>query len=119
MLIKKLAECEEFIAGDGCILREYLHPGKENLALRYSLAHATVSSGQTTQAHILKTCEVYYILEGRGIMHVNEASRDVSPGDIIYIPPQATQYIENPTDTALKFLCIVDPAWRSEDEKIL
>ena len=119
MWIKKLTDCEEFVAGDGCILREYLHPGKENLALRYSLAHATVSPGQTTQKHMLKTCEVYYILRGQGIMHVNEETRHVSGGDAIYIPPHAIQYIENPSDTDLRFLCIVDPAWRNEDEKIL
>jgi len=28
------------------------------------------------------------------------------------------QYIENTGDSDLKFLCIVDPAWREENEEV-
>ena len=72
MFIRKLKDCEEFIAGDNCTLREILHPDKENLALRYSLAHAIVKPGDTTWRHRLKTSEVYYILEGEGVMHIED-----------------------------------------------
>lgn len=37
IFIGDLSEAEEFIAGDGCTLRELLHPGKQPLALGYSL----------------------------------------------------------------------------------
>ena len=42
MFVRTLWECEEFIAGDGSILRELLHPDKADVAVRYSLAHAKV-----------------------------------------------------------------------------
>ncbi|MFN9674369.1 MAG: cupin domain-containing protein, partial [Microcystis sp.] len=48
MLIRKLLECEEFIAGDHTRLRELLHPDKQPLNLRYSLAHAWVDVGETS-----------------------------------------------------------------------
>ena len=119
MFIKDLKNCEEFIAGDNTILRELLHPDKAELNLRYSLAHAIVKPGETSQPHKLKTSEVYYILEGEGEMHIDEESAQVSPGQAVYIPPHAKQYIKNTGEVDLKFLCIVDPAWRVEDEEVL
>lgn len=119
MLIRDLQQCDQFIAGDKTILRELLHPSKADLKLRYSLAHATVKPGQASEPHSLKTSEAYYILEGQGMMHIDSDAATVHAGQAVYIPPNATQYIQNTGKTDLKFLCIVDPAWRTEDEKIL
>ncbi|MEP9409924.1 MAG: cupin domain-containing protein [Candidatus Brocadia sp.] len=119
MFIKDLKNCREFIAGDNTILRELLHPGKENLKIRYSLAYATVKQGDTSYRHKLKNPEVYYILEGEGIMYIDNETAEVRPGQAIYIPPDAIQYIRNTGQNDLKFLCIVDPAWRPEDEEVL
>ena len=119
MFIKDLKDCEEFIAGDNTILRELLHPDKADLNLRYSLAHAIVKPGDTSQPHKLKTSEVYYILEGEGEMHIDDGVEKVSPSQAIYIPPHAKQYIKNTGNSNLIFLCIVDPAWRVEDEEVL
>ena len=119
MLIKNLAKCEEIIAGDDTLLRELLNPLKESLKLRYSLAHALVKPGQMTSPHRLRSSEVYYILEGEGEMYIDNESRSVGPGLVVYIPPQSIQYISNIGTTDLVFLCIVDPAWRAEDEEIL
>jgi mannose-6-phosphate isomerase-like protein (cupin superfamily) len=119
MLIRHLNECSEFVSGDGCTLRELLHAGKGKFAFRYSLAHAVVKAGQTTAPHALKTSEVYYILEGRGRMHIGRDSEEVCAGDAVDIPPDAVQYISNTGSRDLVFLCIVDPAWRKEDERVL
>ncbi|HLD31773.1 MAG TPA: cupin domain-containing protein [Patescibacteria group bacterium] len=119
MFIKDLQNCREFTAGDNTILRELLHPGKMDLGFRYSLAHAVLKPGLTSQPHKLKTSEVYYILEGEGIMYIDKENAKVRAGQAIYIPPHSEQYIKNPGTTDLKFLCIVDPAWRVEDEEVL
>jgi mannose-6-phosphate isomerase-like protein (cupin superfamily) len=119
MFIKNLQHCEEFVAGDNTILRELLHPDKAALQLRYSLAHAVVPPGKTSFRHALKTSEVYYILEGTGVMYIDDEAADTGPGDVIYIRPHARQCIHNSGDDDLRFLCIVDPAWRAEDEEVL
>jgi mannose-6-phosphate isomerase-like protein (cupin superfamily) len=119
MFIKDLQNCEEFIAGDNTILCELLHPNKEELKLHYSLAHAVLRPGLTSQPHKLKTSEVYYILEGEGIMYIGNENAKVRSGQAIYIPPHTKQYIQNTGSVDLKFLCIVDPAWSVEDEEIL
>lgn len=118
MLIQKLNACAEFMAGDGTKLRELLHPDKQQLELRYSLAHAILPVGQTSLAHSLKTSEVYYILSGKGEMHIDQETQLVESGDAIYIPPQARQFISNSGEEPLVFICIVDPAWQEEDETV-
>lgn len=118
MLVQKLNACPEFLAGDGTQLRELLHPDKQALELRYSFAHATVSVGQTSGLHSLTTSEVYYILSGTGEMHIDDETQIVEPGDAVYIPPHAKQFIRNCGQEPLVFICIVDPAWRKEDETI-
>ena len=119
MLIRDLKTTEEISAGDKTILRELLHPGKANLEIGYSLAHALVKPGQSSLPHKLKTSEVYYILRGEGVMYVDDESAQVRSGQAIYIPPNSTQHIKNTGDSDLQFLCIVDPAWRPEDEEVL
>lgn len=119
MFVRRLEDCQEFIAGDDSILREFLHPDKSDLEIRYSLAHARVLAGEKTQPHRLQTSEVYYIIAGEGVMHIDEEAVNVGPNCTIYIPPRAVQFIENIGSCDLVFLCIVDPAWRSEDEEVL
>ncbi len=119
MLIRDLGKSRRFISGDKAVLRELLHPDKDRAAVRYSLAHAVVKPRKATLPHRLATAEVYYILAGHGIMHVGDESEKVRPGQAVYIPPGSVQFIENPGRSDLAFLCIVDPAWRSEDEEIL
>ena|SRR4028118_631320 len=118
MLVQKLQACAEFIAGDGTQLRELLHPDKQPIELRYSLAHAIVPVGQTSIPHALKTSEVYYILSGTGEMHIDNETQVLEPGDAVYIPPNAKQFIHNSGTESLVFICIVDPAWRKEDETV-
>ena len=119
MLIRRLKDCAEFIGGDDSILRELLRPAKDETDIRYSLAHATVKPGERTRPHRLKATEVYYLLQGQSRMHIGEEIRDVTAQSAIYIPPHALQWIENTGADDLVFLCIVDPAWRCEDEEIV
>ena len=118
MLIVPLQGREVFTAGDGTHLREILDP---TLApgMRYSIAHAWVNPGEASQPHLLLSSEVYFILEGAGVMHVAGEEAEVSAGDTIYVPPGARQFIRNTGDVPLVFLCMVDPAWRAENEQVI
>ena len=119
MFVKYLKDCGEFIAGDDSILREILHPEKAGVSIHYSLAHAKVAVGKKTKPHKLKSSELYYVIEGQGLMHIDQETFEVGPDFTIYIPPDSVQYIENIGNSDLNFLCIVDPAWRQEDEDVL
>jgi len=119
MIIKDIKGITEITAGDGSALRELLHPGQDPLPLGYSLARAVVRPGAKTTPHRLKSSEVYYILEGRGLMRIGGETAEVGAGQVIFIPPFHVQSIENSGQADLVFLCIVDPAWRPEDEEVL
>jgi len=119
MKIKNIKDCRQFIANDYSKLREIFNPRKERLKLNYSLAYAKVEPHKKTLKHRLKYTEVYFILKGRGIMHINRQKKIVKSGDTIYIPPDSVQFIENKGRTPLKFLCIVDPAWEQKCEEIM
>lgn len=118
MHVQKLKACAEFMADDGTQLRELLHPDKQQLKLRYSLAHATVQSGHTSVLHSLITSEVYYILSGTGEMHIDDQKEFVEAGDTIYIPPNAKQYIHNSGTEPLIFICIVEAARKVTNQPI-
>ena len=49
-------------------------------------------------------------------MHVGEEQKQVKQNDVIFVPPMSKQFLENNGDVDLVALCIVDPAWRQEDE---
>ncbi|CUQ65075.1 cupin domain-containing protein [Candidatus Nitrospira inopinata] len=119
MVKKTLTECREFLAGDHTVLRELLHPAKENLALRYSLAHGRLAAGGRSKRHVLSSSEVYYFIAGKGRLTVDSETRSVQAGSVVYVPPGGNQWLENTGNDELEFLCLVDPAWRIEDETIL
>ena len=118
MLTRSLSDCKEILAGDNTLLRELLHPVRNGAAIRYSLAHAKLARGTASLPHRLKTSEVYYFISGQGRMYVDGEATPVGPEQVLYVPPGAVQHVENTGTDELVFLCIVDPAWRAEDEEV-
>jgi len=114
-----LTDRPEFLAGDHTLLRELLHPAKQPLALGYSVAHGTLAPGGRSKWHRLASSEVYYIIAGWGQLTIDGSAVSVGPGSVIYVPPGGKQSLENCGTTAIEFLCLVDPAWRPEDEDVL
>lgn len=119
MIARKLNECEKFLAGDHTHLRELLHPARAPVKVGYSLAHGNLAPGAQSKRHRLSSSEVYYFLAGRGVFHIDRQSLPIEPGMVVYVPPEAEQWVENPGDSIMEFLCLVDPAWKAEDEHIL
>lgn len=117
--MKNLKAIPKIIAGDNSTICEILNPLKEDLNIGYSLAWAQVKPGEKTLPHKLKVSEVYYVLKGTGIIHINNEEKRINDSDTVYIPQDANQFIENAGEENLDFLCIVDPAWKPEIEEIL
>jgi len=118
MEIRKLANLQEITAHDNSLLKQILHPDTLDHEINFSMAYARVESRQKTLPHSLKTVEIYYILQGEGVMHIDDEVKVVRKNDTVFIPPNAVQFIENKQDTELQFLCVVAPPWLEENETI-
>jgi mannose-6-phosphate isomerase-like protein (cupin superfamily) len=57
--------------------------------------------------------ELYYLLEGRGVMEIDGKTREVGPGDAILIPAGARHEIK--ATKAMRFLCCCAPPYEHED----
>ncbi|MEM6963706.1 MAG: cupin domain-containing protein [Bacteroidota bacterium] len=118
MIHKKLSQIPEFLAGDRTRLKEVLHPTNDQLHLGFSLAHAYLNVGEKSLPHRLAHSETYYFLQGEGIIYVAGAEKTVEKNDVVYVAPNAEQYVVNTGKDRLEFLCIVSPPWSAETEEI-
>jgi len=117
VIVARYQESPEITANDGCRLRELIHPGRDESGVCYSLAVARVEIGERTVPHRLtEETEVYYIVAGRGRMHIGDECREVVPRDAIVIPAGRVQWIENLGERPLEFVALVSPPWRSEHD---
>ena len=118
MNTKKIEEIESFSAQEGTEIKQIFSPTDTDNTIRYSLAHCTINPGNRSKPHAMKTSEIFYILQGNGIIHVGKEQKVITKNETIFVPPMSKQFIENNGEIDLIALCIVDPAWKQEDEII-
>jgi mannose-6-phosphate isomerase-like protein (cupin superfamily) len=83
---------------------------------RCSLAEEVLPPGAAVgRHHHVETEEVYYILKGTGRMTVGPDSREVEPGDAIFIPRGHTHTLENTGSEPMTILLVCGPAYTYED----
>ena len=107
------SESDEFSTEERCSILELLNNPNDR---SQSLARARVEPGVTTAWHRLKdTTEVYYILNGKGLVEIGELhKKEVNRGDVVKIPANMAQRIQNTGDEDLLFLCFCAPAFGAE-----
>ena len=116
MIIKKIEDIKAFEGNEGTQIKQIISPGETDNAIRYSIAHCTIIPGKSSKPHTMKTSEMYYILQGEGIMHIDSETKQVNQNDLIFVPPMSKQFLENNGESDLTILCIVDTALKKEDE---
>ena len=119
MSVRKSSEVETISGNEGTKKKQYFHPHNTLNGINYSLAQFTLEPGKKSLLHKIQSSEIYYVLEGDAVLRINEEPYQLKKDDSVYVPPMSEQYIENTGLTNLRFLCIVEPAWKPEDEIIL
>ena len=119
MITKKIQDTEPINADEGTEIRQIFHPHNTLDGIRYSLAQSTIQPGKKSKPHKMKTSEVYFVLEGKGVLHVDDIPIIIEEYQSVFVPPFSIQYLENTSNEELKVLCIVDPAWKKDDEVLL
>jgi mannose-6-phosphate isomerase-like protein (cupin superfamily) len=119
MDIRNIEEVPSFITADGSEIRELLAHRNSSIC-RQSLAEARLPpGGKTTPHYHPQTEEIYYLLEGSGVMRIGDEVREVRPGDAIAIPPGQVHQIVNTSPGVPKFLCCCAPGYEHEDTVLL
>jgi len=115
MDIQNVERVAAFTTKDGSEIRELL--AHRNSRIRnQTLAEARLPPGcSTAPHHHVRTEEIYYVLEGRGLMQLGDETQPVAAGDAIAIPPGAIHRITNTGAVVLKFLCCCAPGYEHED----
>lgn len=111
-------ETPAFLTKDNSEIREFFSPVR--YAVNQSLGEAVVSGNSKTYWHFHKKSEeIYFILDGNGIMEFREGNITkeyrVGAEDAILIKPGAVHRIRNIEDASLRFLCICSPAYADND----
>ena len=104
---------------DGSLIKPLMDLSNSSVR-KLSLAQATVPPGSQTYPHLhTQSEEIYYLLQGKGRMHIEGESRKVTQHDAILIPPRASHYIENIGQEDLVFLCLCSPPYTHQGTRIL
>ena len=113
MDIRKYSEQEPFTTKDGSTIRSLLDLSNAPVQ-KQSLAEATLPAGGETERHYHKLSEeLYYLLEGKGLMEIEGEEREVGPGDAILIPSGAWHQIK--ATESLRVLCCCAPPYQHDD----
>ena len=64
-----------------------------------------VAPGSAVYPHEHPTHEFYFVMSGRGVMIVAGEERDVSPGDLVYIPPDTVHSLRPTGGGAIHCFC--------------
>ena len=119
MSLRRNSEIDSIQGDEGTKIKQYFHPHNTLNGINYSIAQFTLGPGKKSKLHKISSSEIYYILEGSGKLKIDEETHQLEKDDSVYVPPNSKQFIENTGSIDLKFLCIVEPAWKADDEILL
>jgi len=119
MSLRKNSEIKSIQGDKGSKIKQYFHPHNTLNGINYSIAQFTLEPGKKSKLHIMSSSEIYYVLEGSGNLKINEDTFQLEKDDSVYVPPNSKQFIKNTGSINLRFLCIVEPAWKADEEILL
>lgn len=119
MSLRKNSEIDSIDGTEGTKIKQFFHPHNTLNGINYSLAQFTLETGKKSKLHKIKSSEIYYVLEGKGNLKIDDETFALEKDDSVFVPPNSKQFMENTGDGKLRFLCIVEPAWKIDDETLL
>lgn len=103
-----------YTAEDRAQAREYISP-RNSRAQKLSIADIIIPAGVEVIEHRHIMEEVYYVVEGEGIMRVNGIEQVLKKGDAVVILPNERHNIKNMSATIdLRLIVTCTPAWMPE-----
>ncbi|MDQ0783357.1 cupin domain-containing protein [Chryseobacterium sp. W4I1] len=108
-MIQSKKNSEHYIWGNGCdswVLKDSLH---------LSVKQEIMPAGATEKLHFHETAEqVFYILKGEAVLHINNEQFKVRAGESISVQPQSEHFISNESQEEVEFLVISSPSTNND-----
>ena len=81
--------------------------GREEGAPHFAIRYFEVEPGGQTVLDRHRHDHGVFILRGKGTVILGEERKEVSPGDVIYIPPDEVHQFINQQEEIFAFLCVI------------
>ena len=103
MYIKNKNDFQLKLGQNGCLTAKMI----DNSECDYSVLYNRLDAGKSSNQHAHDDCdELYYIIDGSGILNVADESKSIVTGDMVVIPKGAFHFLTNESDTPVEFLTI-------------
>lgn len=106
-----------FTTKDGSTIRELFGSAVGGSSAQ-SLAEARLAPGSATERHLHALSEeIYFVLEGEGVIEIDGEEATLKAGDAVVIPPGAAHTIATWGLQELRFLCCCVPPYTHDDTR--
>jgi len=114
-------DLEHFSRFGDVFIGNLFHPAKADgdLDVNYSIAHVIIKPDKSIEPHMMKNPEVYYVLEGEGLLYIEDIPFELRKGKLVHIPANSKQHTENTGTVDLEFFAINQPSWAEENEEMV
>lgn len=114
-MIRNYENLKSYTTKDKSEIIEIFHPNNSEIK-NQSLALAVVAPQKRTKLHHHKNSEeVYFVLEGDGIIYLDGKEFKAEKNNAVLIKTGLKHNIKNTGSKELKFLCISSPAYNHDD----
>ncbi len=118
MEIIRKSDRASFIGQDKALVKEIASPRNTGMK-NQSVAEVTIKPGDSVLEHYhIRSEELFYILEGEGLMTVEGESGSVGKGDAVAVFPGMAHKVKNTGDNDLVMLVMCSPSYCDEDQVI-
>lgn len=113
MKILKKKTAPRYVRGEGITSYLLASPRTSN-GKHLTTTQVEIKPGGDQQIHSRVPEQMYFMLEGRGMMTVGVDKERVEPGDCIFIPSGAPHGLQNDGDVVLRYFSVASPSFHHE-----
>ena len=115
MTINRRESVQRYVRDSGNIESFLLVSAKTSGSADLTVTMVEMQRGGNQMVHSHAPEQMYHIMAGRGIMHVDGEEREVKTGDSISFGPHAKHGLRNTGDTVLKYMSAASPSFSVQE----